>query len=84
MNDSGWAYNRILKIFSARLEMKHQLKGTSFRKKGLEELWKIMTDEISELDREIQNNRPDHAIEEACDVMISALMIADTIIHGGD
>ena len=86
MNDSQIAYRRILAVFNARLEMKHQLKGTSFRKMYYYELEKILADELLEFKKEMSKGESDFratkAIEEAVDVMISAMMIADKILGG--
>ena len=78
------AYTRILAIFRARLEMKHLLKGTSFRTMKYPELRELFVAEIEEFDKEMDKNESDFrrtkAIEEAIDIMICAMMLADKLL----
>ena len=78
-NESQMAYRKVLAVFDARLQMKHLLKGTSFKDMELFELREILILEIIEMDKEINSDRIDHIIEEACDVMICAMMIAHKV-----
>ena len=71
------AYEHILKVFEARLQMKHLLKGTGHRTMSFDELIIILADEIKELQVEVSTARRTKIIEEALDVMISGLLIAD-------
>lgn len=76
-------YKDILEIFASRLRMKHLLKSTSHRDMTPSRLFIILHDEVSELGQEINKKAETKTIEEACDVMISALLIADKMIWGG-
>ena len=75
-------YKDILEIFSARLKMKHLLKGVSHRDKTVTELQLIVEVELRELEDEIEIKHETKTIEEALDVMISAMLVADRIIQG--
>lgn len=76
-------YKAVLEIFSARLKMKHLLKGVSHRDMTVGKLFIIAHDEMSELGVEINLKHETRTIEEALDVMISGLLVADKIIQGG-
>ena len=76
-------YKDIFEIFVSRLKMKHLLKGTTHRDKTIGKLFVLLHDEVSELGREVNNKHETRTIEEALDVMISALLVADRVIQGG-
>ena len=80
MTHSKICYERALDIFESRLQMKHLLKGTKHRQMTMLQLNDILEAEVKEMQDEFNNNRSDHAIEEALDVMISALLIADKLL----
>ena len=80
MNVSEYAYARILAIFRARLEMKHLLKGTEHREMSYTRLIEIVRDETNELHNEVfmtEITRITKVIEEALDIMIAGLLVAD-------
>ena len=77
LKHSAHEYNDVLSIFYARLQMKHLLKGTTHQEITMSELWLILSDEIKELDTEIIKGNGTKTVEEALDVMICALLIAD-------
>jgi hypothetical protein len=74
-------YRDALSLFLARLRMKHLLKGTEHRTFPLSKLRLILEDEIKELDDEIHELKAEKIIDEAADVMISAMRIIDRILH---
>jgi len=76
-------YVDAFEILAARLKMKHLLKGTTHREMTVGKLFIILHDEVSELGQEINNKHETRTIEEACDVMISALLVADKMRWGG-
>lgn len=84
--DAQSEYKRILGIFESKLQMKHLLKGTSHLEMSYEELGEVFSSELQEFDNEMQKTESDFrktkAIEEAVDVMISAMIIADKILRG--
>ena len=85
MIHSKICYNRALSIFESRLEMKHLLYSTYFRKMDLEGIIKLLNKEIIEMREEIDKkpiSRPAHIVEEAADIMICALMIMDKTLGG--
>ena len=85
MIHSKICYGRALGIFESRLEMKHLLYSTYFRKLDLEGIIKLLNKEMIEMREEIdkkQNTRPAHIIEEAADIMICAMMIMDKVLGG--
>ena len=75
-------YKEILEIFSARLKMKHLLKGTSHREMKPVHLLLIASDEFKEMADEIDKKHETRTIEEALDLMICGLIIADRVIQG--
>jgi len=76
-------YDSVLDIFEARLRMKHLLKGATHRSDNPRDLFGILLKEINELNDEIENKHETKTIEEALDVMICGLLIADRIMAGG-
>ncbi len=75
-------YKEIIEIFAARLKMKHLLKGASHRQMDFSQLDIVVAEEMEELDIAIGVGKETRIIEEACDVMIAALLIGDKVIHG--
>lgn len=76
-------YKDALEIFSTRLRMKHLLKGVSHREMTPKRLLEVLEREIEELKFQIFKMEETRTIEEALDVMICGLLIADRIITGG-
>lgn len=70
-------YQRVFEVFFTRLQMKHLLKGTNHRNMKLGHLWLVLYDEMNELEEEVSELNYTKIIEEALDVMISAMLIAD-------
>lgn len=76
-------YNPALEIFETRLRMKHLLKGATHRSDSPRDLFGVLLKELNELDDEIKKKHETRTIEEALDVMICGLLIADRIMAGG-
>lgn len=81
MRMSEIEYEYILKVFMARLEMKHLIKGTGHRTMLFEDLMIGLANEVKELKVEVGTIRRTKIIEEALDVMISGLLIADKALE---
>lgn len=74
-------YRDAIQIFNARLRLKHLLKGTEHRTLPLSRLREILGVELNELDAEIESLDQLKIVVEASDVMVSAMLIIDRIIH---
>jgi hypothetical protein len=82
-HDSLVQYGATIELFLARLQMKHLLKGISHRDMTYNELYLVLNDEIKELRDELEKAKQTKSIEEALDIMICGLIIADKLMVGG-
>ena len=71
-------YERVLAAFFGRLSMKHAIKGTTHLDFDIKDLHIILREELEEL---VEATTSSNIIEEALDVMISAMLIAHKVLE---